>query len=64
MPKIIEVVYEDGVFKPLEKVNLKEKSRAKVVVKSVSDETFGIVRVSREELKKVLEELDEEWGSG
>lgn len=62
MPKIIEVVYEDGVFKPLEKVDLKEKSKAKVVIKSISDETFGIIKVSREELKRVLEELDEEWG--
>ncbi|MDI9645275.1 MAG: antitoxin family protein [Archaeoglobales archaeon] len=23
MPKIIEAIYEDGVFKPLEKVNLR-----------------------------------------
>ncbi|HDJ30425.1 MAG TPA: DUF104 domain-containing protein [bacterium] len=26
MPKIIKAVYEKGVFKPLEKVDLKEKS--------------------------------------
>ena len=27
MRKIIEVVYENGVFKPLEKVDLKEKTK-------------------------------------
>ncbi len=30
MPKVIEAVYEDGVFKPLEKVDLKEGERVKL----------------------------------
>lgn len=33
MPKAIEVIYEDGVFKPLEKVNLKEGTRIKIEIK-------------------------------
>lgn len=32
MPKIIEVIYEDGVFKPLQKVDLKEKTKEKVII--------------------------------
>ena len=32
MPKVIEVVYENGVFKPLEKVNLKEGEKVKVIL--------------------------------
>ncbi|MEM0302532.1 MAG: antitoxin family protein [Archaeoglobaceae archaeon] len=31
MPKIIEAIYEDGVFKPLEKVELKEGEKVKVI---------------------------------
>ncbi|RLI77108.1 antitoxin [Archaeoglobales archaeon] len=30
MPKIIEVIYENGVFKPLEKVELGERVRIKI----------------------------------
>ncbi len=30
MPKIIEAIYENGVFKPLEKVNLKEGEKIKL----------------------------------
>uniref|UniRef100_A0A7C3UBC8 Antitoxin n=1 Tax=Geoglobus ahangari TaxID=113653 RepID=A0A7C3UBC8_9EURY len=32
MPKIIEAVYENGVFKPLEKVDLREGERVKLRV--------------------------------
>ena len=32
MRKIIEVVYENGVFKPLEKVDLKEKTKLKITI--------------------------------
>ncbi|MEM4156353.1 MAG: antitoxin family protein, partial [Archaeoglobaceae archaeon] len=31
MAKIIEAIYEDGVFKPLEKVELKEGEKVKVI---------------------------------
>jgi len=62
MPKVIEVIYEDGVFKPLKKINIKDKSRGKVVLSKVSDESFGAIKASKKELEKALEELDEEWG--
>ena len=31
MPKIIEAIYENGVFKPLQKVDLKEGERVRVI---------------------------------
>jgi len=34
MPKIIEAIYENGVFKPLQKVDLKEGEKAKIVLES------------------------------
>ena len=62
MSKVIEAVYEDGVFKPLEKVELKEGERAKIIVESISEKTFGIIRVRKKDIDKILEEIDEEWG--
>ncbi|MDI9642570.1 MAG: antitoxin family protein, partial [Archaeoglobales archaeon] len=32
MPKIIEAIYEDGVFKPLEKIELKEGERVTIKI--------------------------------
>ncbi|WP_457590310.1 antitoxin family protein [Geoglobus sp.] len=32
MPKVIEAVYENGVFKPLEKVNLKEGEKIRIKI--------------------------------
>ncbi len=38
MPKVIDAVYEDGVFKPLEKVKVKEHE--KVSIKIISHEEW------------------------
>lgn len=35
MSKVIEAVFEDGVFKPLEKVKLPEHKRFKITLESV-----------------------------
>jgi len=35
MGKVIEVIYEDGVFKPLEKVNLPEKTKIRIRIEAV-----------------------------
>jgi len=59
MTKTIEVVYEDGVFKPLEKVELKDRSKGLVVLKrSIVDEVADILQVSDAEVKRVFEKLD------
>ncbi len=34
MPKVIEAIYENGVFKPLEKVELKDGEKVKIFVKA------------------------------
>ncbi len=58
MAKIIEVVYEDGVFKPLEKVDLKEGERLKVEIKeSLVDKLRKYrIKVDTDVLKEFLEE--------
>ena len=59
MPKVIEVVYENGVFKPLERVNLKEGEKIRVEIRMrVVDEVAGILKVSDEKVKRAFELID------
>jgi predicted DNA-binding antitoxin AbrB/MazE fold protein len=60
MTKTIEVVYEDGVFKPVEKVDLKEGTRIRVELRPLPEKLFGIFR--DKDLAKLLEETEDEWG--
>lgn len=48
MPKIIEAIYENGVFKPLEKVDLKEGEKIKLRL-----EEEGIADIIRRNSRKV-----------
>ncbi len=41
MTKVIDVIYENGVFKPLEKVDLKEGERVKVIIKKSVEHLVG-----------------------
>ncbi len=58
MGKVIEVVYENGVFKPLEKVDLKEGERVKVEIKeSLVDKLKKYkIKVDTDVLKEFVEE--------
>ena len=61
MPKVIEAVYENGVFKPLEKIDLKEGEKVKIFVESNRKEVIRSYRgifgkASVDELKIYEEE--------
>ena len=61
MPKVIEVIYENGVFKPLEDVDLKDKEKLKIAIikdrKDVVKLYRGILGKAKvEELKEFEEE--------
>lgn len=60
MQKTIEVVYEKGVFKPLEPVELEEGKRMRIKIKKLPENLFGIFR--GKDLMKLLEETEDEWG--
>ena len=60
MQKTIEVVYEEGVFKPLEKVELEEGEKIKVDIKKFPEKLFGIFR--GKDLLMLLGETEDEWG--
>ena len=58
MPKVIEVIYENGVFKPLGKVNLPEKTRLKIKIDDIEDlleEFCGLLesKITLEDIKKM-----------
>ena len=58
MPKIIDVVYENGVFKPLEKVDLPERTRLKIKIENLDElleEFCGLIesKISLEDIEKL-----------
>ena len=55
MPKVIEVIYENGVFKLLEKVDLPEESRLKILI-----EDFSEIDKIYEDIKKIVGEVSKE----
>ena len=61
LPQVVEAVYEKGVLRPLEKLDLREGEHVRIrIERSVVEETFGILRDRRELVEKVLRELDDE----
>jgi len=71
MTKTIEVVYEDGVFKPLEKVEMKEGGKAKIIMEKekgiLSSEDIKEIKEALKTLPKVrinLKKLDELYYEG
>ncbi|GAB6100856.1 antitoxin family protein [Thermococcus atlanticus] len=55
--EIIEVVYENGVFRPLKKIKLKEGTRARVILNSPK----GLLEIIRKYQKKVDTDVLEEF---
>ena len=58
MAKVIEAIYEKGVFKPLERVDLKDGERVKVEIKeSLVDKLRKYrIKVDTDVLKEFIEE--------
>nr|CBH39974.1 conserved hypothetical protein, DUF104 family [uncultured archaeon] len=65
MQKTIDVVYEKGVFKPLEKVDLEEGERMKVKIeerRGILEKYAGFIKLNRSvKLKEILELEDDAW---
>lgn len=58
MVKTIRAVYEKGVLRPLEKLDLEESQRLKLtleVLPSVVEETYAMIRAKPEVVKDVAE---------
>ncbi len=55
MPKVIEVIYEDGVFKPLEKIQLKEGKRLKIRIEK--SKLSEVIKKYRKYFENIEEDL-------
>jgi predicted DNA-binding antitoxin AbrB/MazE fold protein len=63
MQKTIKAIYEKGVFKPLEKVDLREGEHIKIKVENTTaivNSAFGLLK--GKDTLKALEETENEWG--
>jgi len=53
----VECVYENGVLRPLSKLDLKEEEKVRVEIKeSIAERTKGIIKDS--EIEKIIEEIE------
>ena len=59
MQKTIEVVYEKGMFKPLEKVDLQEGERIKIEIRDFKRKFDAVFGIFKDGLN--VEKLREEW---
>ncbi len=55
MTKVIEAIYEDGVLKPLEKVDLKEGERVRIRIEK--RRIYDVIREYQKYFKDVEEDL-------
>ncbi|MDI6720225.1 MAG: antitoxin family protein [Methanomicrobiales archaeon] len=62
MARTIDVIYEDGVFKPLNRIRLEEGTKGKVVISAETavNAAFGLLK--GKDTQKALQELEDEWG--
>ncbi|ASJ11404.1 antitoxin family protein [Thermococcus thioreducens] len=63
MEVTVEAVYENGILRPKKKLNLPEGSKVtlKILPKKVSERTFGIVKMEKDEIDAIIEEIEDEW---
>jgi len=64
--KIIDCIYEGGIFRPLVKVDLEEGKRVKILLKDereeILDKYAGIIKLDRPvSLREILELGEERW---
>ena len=65
MARVVRARYENGVLKPLEKLDLSEGEEVEVVIRRRHDRVFGALLRRRPDLKpedvdKVIEEIESE----
>ena len=65
MSKVIRVKYENGVLKPLGRIE--ELRDGDVIVvrilgKDIADEVFGSIKIDKERVEEVLREAEDELG--
>jgi len=60
MPEVIEVIYKNGVFKPVNTVVLKEGEKLKIILKRVDLKKFVMAELPEEKIKELEERFEGE----
>ncbi len=60
MPKVIDVIYENGVLKPLQKVELREKRKYRISITESKEDTIKSYRGVLGEAGEELNDFEEE----
>jgi len=61
MPEVIECVYEDGVLKPSERIDLKEKTKVRVTIKpKLNLRDFVMAKLPEEKIRELEERFESE----
>lgn len=62
MQRVIRVRYEDGVLKPLDRIEAREGEVliVRIVDRGLAERLYGSLRVPREEVERVLREIEDE----
>ncbi len=55
MTKTVEAIYENGIFKPVKKVNIPEHERVKLIVSPVEEDEREIKKIVERQRKALLE---------
>ncbi|WP_297510753.1 antitoxin family protein [Thermococcus sp.] len=63
MEVIVDAVYENGVLKPKKRLKIPEGSevRVKIIPRRISERTFGVVKLSKKDIDRIIEEIEDEW---
>jgi predicted DNA-binding antitoxin AbrB/MazE fold protein len=57
-----KAIYEDGILKPLGKLDLKEGEEVEIELKkSITERTFGVIQLEHDDIEEIIE--DTEYGS-
>jgi len=65
MARVVRARYEDGVLKPLEKLDLREGEEVEIVIRKGPAHVFGVLLRRRpdlkpEEINRIIEEIEGE----
>lgn len=65
MARVVRARYEDGVLKPLEKLDLREGEEVEIVIRKGPAHVFGVLLRRRpdlkpEEINRIIEEIESE----
>ncbi|WP_054839446.1 antitoxin AF2212-like protein [Thermococcus sp. JCM 11816] len=57
--EVVEAIYENGILKLKKKLNLPDGTEVsvKLIPKKISEKTFGIVKLEKEEVDKLIQDL-------